>query len=146
MNQKFNDLLKLIIILAFGFLFAFLSTVLHGQEISFHHSLLGTWELDQEEEYGVIVRWAFHGDVDWETRKMGYLLIYLNGKLSTTLDWKTLNGAIEVRSNRDRKWIYSTYYRTTKWELYLKDTSYIDGKLNFLRVCDTKHAKEYCNS
>ena len=76
MSPKFNSLLKFVLVLAIGFTLAFLSTKVHGQERkTFHHSLLGTWELNQEEKYGIIVRWVFYPDVDWFERKMGNILM-----------------------------------------------------------------------
>ena len=164
MTPKFNNLLKFILVLAIGFTLAFLSTKVHGQErTTFRHSLLGTWELNQEEKYGIIVRWAFYPDVDWLERKMGDILMYINGEYSAILEWRTQNGAIEVRPGHDTvvygkdqnttidtrrpgrkwRWIHFTTYKTTKWKLYLEDISF--GRLEFYRVCDTDHAREYCN-
>ena len=164
MSPKFNNLLKFVLVLAIGFTLAFLSTKVHGQErTTFRHSLLGTWELNQEEEYGIIVRWAFYPDVDWFERKMGNILMYINGEYSAILEWRTQDGAIEVRPGHDTvvygkdqnttidtsrpgrkwRWIHFTTYKTTKWKLYLEDISF--GRLEFYRVCDTDYARRYCN-
>lgn len=149
MNPKFNSILKFLFLLGIGFAFILISTQVHGQETrqvrKFHHSILGTWELDQQEKYGVTVRWIFYADFDWETRRMGYLVSYFNGELVSTIEWRTEGGAIEVRPSSDWKWIHSTSYKTTKWELHIDDQTTAYGELIFVRVCDTNYAKLYCN-
>ena len=149
MSPKFNSILKFLFLLGIGFAFILISTQVHGQEPrqvrKFHHSILGTWELDQQEKYGVTVRWIFYADFDWEARRMGYLVSYLNDKLVSTIEWRTESGTIEVRPSSDWKWIHSTSYKTTKWELHINDQTTAYGKLIFVRVCDTNYAKLYCN-
>jgi len=148
MNPKLNSIIKFLLLLGIGFAFILIATQVHGethQVRKFYHSLLGTWVLDQQEEYGVTVRWIFYADFDWETRRMGYLVTYFNGELASTIEWRTEDGAIEVRPNPDWKWIYSTSYKTTKWKLYIDDQTTMYDELIFMRVCDTTHAKLYCN-
>ena len=149
MNPKLNNIIKFLLILGIGFTFALISTQVRGEEVeerSFRHSLLGSWVLDQEEEYNVTIRWVFYPDVNWETRRMGYLVTYYNGELASTIQWRTQDGRIEVRPNDSWKWIHSTEYRMNRDKLIIKDISHEnDLELTFRRVCDNNHARQYCN-
>ena len=149
MNPKLNNIIKFLLILGIGFTFALISTQVRGEEVeerSFRHSLLGSWVLDQEEEYNVTIRWVFYPDVNWETRRMGYLVTYYNGELASTKQWRTQDGRIEVRPNDSWKWIHSTEYRMNRDKLIIKDISHEnDLELTFRRVCDNNHARQYCN-
>ena len=149
MNPKLNNIIKFLLILGIGFTFALISTQVRGEEVeerSFRHSLLGSWILDQEEEYNVTIRWVFYPDVNWETRRMGYLVTYYNGELASTIQWRTQDGRIEVRPNDSWKWIHSTEYRMNRDKLIIKDISHEnDLELTFRRVCDNNHARQYCN-
>ena len=149
MNPKLNNIIKFLVLLGIGFAFALISTQVRGEEVeerSFRHSLLGSWVLDQEEEYNVTIRWVFYPDVNWETRRMGYLVTYYNGELASTIQWRTQDGRIEVRPNDSWKWIHSTEYRMNRDKLIIKDISHEnDLELTFRRVCDNNHARQYCN-
>ena len=152
MNPKLNTILKFLIILAIGFTLAFISTEARGYNKEndtrgFKHSLLGEWVLDEEDEHGIVIRWIFLGDVNWETRRMGYLITYFNGEHSSTLEWRTEEGStIEVRpTSPGWDWIHSTDYKTTKWKLILSNMTTIFGEeLEFNKVCDTDYAMQYC--
>ena len=151
MNPKLN-ILKFVLILVIGFAFIFISTEVRGYNKEndtrgFKHSLLGEWVLNEEDEHGMVIRWIFVGDVNWETRRMGYLISRLNGKHASTLEWRTEDGStILVRpTSPGWDWIHSTEYKTTKWKLLLNDTTTIFGdELEFDRVCDTDYAMQYC--
>ena len=151
MNPKLN-ILKFVLILVIGFAFIFISTEVRGYNKEndtrgFKHSLLGEWVLNEEDDHGMIIRWIFVGDVNWETRRMGYLISRLNGKHASTLEWRTEDGStILVRpTSPGWDWIHSTEYKTTKWKLLLNDTTTIFGdELEFDRVCDTDYAMQYC--
>ena len=150
MNPKLNSVIKFLLLLGIGFAFALASTQVRGEEAtperSFRHSLLGSWVLDQKDAYNVIIRWVFYPDVNWETRRMGYLVTYYNGELASTIQWSTQDGRIEVRPNDSWKWIHSTEYRIRRSKLYIKDASLgSDAELAFTRVCDSSHARKYCN-
>ena len=151
MNPKLN-ILKFVLILVIGFAFIFISTEVRGYNKEndtrgFKHSLLGEWVLNEEDDHGMVIRWIFVGDVNWETRRMGYLISRLNGKHASTLEWRTEDGStILVRpTSPGWDWIHSTEYKTTKWKLLLNDTTTIFGdELEFDRVCDTDYAMQYC--
>ena len=151
MNPKLN-ILKFVLILVIGFAFIFISTEVRGYNKEndtrgFKHSLLGEWVLNEEDDHGMIIRWIFVGDVNWETRRMGYLISRLNGKHASTLEWRTEDGStILVRpTSPGWDWIHSTEYKTTKWKLLLNDTTTIFGdELEFNKVCDTDYAMQYC--
>ena len=151
MNPKLN-ILKFLLILVIGFAFIFISTEVRGYNKEndtrgFKHSLLGEWVLNEEDDHGMIIRWNFVGDVNWETRRMGYLISRLNGKHASTLEWRTEDGStILVRpTSPGWDWIHSTEYKTTKWKLFLNDTTTIFGEeLEFNKVCDTDYAMQYC--
>ena len=151
MNPKLN-ILKFVLILVIGFAFIFISTEVRGYNKEndtrgFKHSLLGEWVLNEEDDHGIVIRWIFVGDVNWETRRMGYLISRLNGKHASTLEWRTEDGStILVRpTSPGWDWIHSTEYKTTKWKLFLSDTTTIFGdELEFDRVCDTDYAMQYC--
>lgn len=151
MNPKLN-ILKFVLILVIGFAFIFISTEVRGYNKEndtrgFKHSLLGEWVLNEEDDHGIVIRWIFVGDVNWETRRMGYLISRFNGKHASTLEWRTEDGStILVRpTSPGWDWIHSTEYKTTKWKLFLSDTTTIFGdELEFDRVCDTDYAMQYC--
>ena len=151
MNPKLN-ILKFVLILVIGFAFIFISTEVRGYNKEndtrgFKHSLLGEWVLNEEDDHGMIIRWIFVGDVNWETRRMGYLISRLNGKHASTLEWRTEDGStILVRpTSPGWDWVHSTEYKTTKWKLLLNDTTTIFGdELEFNKVCDTDYAMQYC--
>ncbi len=150
MNPKFNSIIKFLLLLGILFVFAFISTQVRGEEVtperSFRHYILGSWVLDQEEEYNVTIHWVFYPDVDWRTGRMGYLVTYYNGKLASTIQWRTQEGRIEVRPNDSWKWIHSTEYRISRGQLHIKDASLGDDlELTFRRVCDNENARQYCN-
>jgi hypothetical protein len=153
MSPNFNKILQFLLILGIGFALAFISTEVRGydknQDVQgFKHSLLGTWVLDEDKEHGIVIRWIFIGDVNWETRRMGYLITYYNGEHSSTLEWRTEDSStILVRpTSPGWDWVHSTDYKITKWELFLSDTTTIFGdELEFRRVCDTDYAMQYCD-
>ena len=150
MNPKLNSIIRFLLLLGIVFAFALASIQVRGEEAtperSFRHSLLGSWVLDQKDAYNVIIRWVFYPDVNWETRKMGYLATYYNGELASTIQWRTQDGRIEVRPDDNWKWIHSTEYKVHRGKLYVKDASLLnDAELIFIRVCDNAYARKYCN-